>query len=58
MKTLPLEKQVANLELSKELKELLIKCDKRTDRKMKEWWNRILPCKGSLLRQLILRYIN
>jgi len=38
---------------SKTLKKLLIECDKKTDKEMEEWWNRILPRKGSVLRCLV-----
>jgi hypothetical protein len=38
---------------SKELRKRLIEADKVVEQEMKEWWDKILPRKGSVLRQLV-----
>jgi len=38
---------------SKELRKRLIKTDRDAEKEMKIWWEKILPRKGSLLRQLV-----
>lgn len=39
---------------SKELRKRMIEQDKIIKKETKEWWDKILPRQGSLLRQLVL----
>lgn len=43
---------------SKYLRKLLIESDKKVKKEMAEWWDNILPRKGSLLRQLVERELS
>ncbi len=47
-----MNKEYKNIK-SKELRKRLIECDKKIKDEMQEWWDKTLPRKGSLLRQLI-----
>ena len=38
---------------SLELRKRLIESDKKVAQEMREWWEKILPRKGSVLRQLV-----
>ena len=42
---------------NKLLRERLIEADKKSEQEMKEWWEQILPRKGSVLRQLVDRQL-
>ena len=44
--------------MKKELKERFKKMEVENKIEMKKWWDKILPRKGSLLRQLILRTLS